>query len=406
MDFSTELSTEQIEFGKEVGDWLDDNWPTNMEPIRDAQKMTREQFEIRRKFAQKLGEKGWLYPGHPKEYGGGGLGSLSRAIHEELAKRGEALPIVTDWTNLASPAILACGTEEQKKRYLPAMLTGNAMTWQLMTEPDTGTDVASQQTNALRSSRDGEYFVINGSKTFVGGVHPPPDQFYLLSRSDLEGARHENLSSFIMPANLPGITIQPLDLFPLSTMGASYGPTGATMEAIKNSVFFDDVRVHESYLLGEEGEGWQVTMATFAVEHGGGANIINNRLSERFFEQCRTNPGIVKRLQDNPHLVDKVVDVYLYTQTERLLSIRNSGRQGGGYGGPHMAMYQKVFGSKLGEDMAEVLGPYTFVDEGDERLDDGIFEVGQRNSIAKAPGGTPEAMKIQIARALKIGRTQ
>jgi hypothetical protein len=67
-------------------------------------------------------------------------------------------------------------------------------------------------------------------------------------------------------------------------------------------------------------------------------------------------------------------------------------------------MYQKVFGSKYAADMAEVLGPYSFTDEGERCLDDGMFEVGQRNSIAKAPGGTPEAMKIQITRALEIGR--
>lgn len=404
MDFSNDLTPEQIEFGKEVSAWLDENLPADMEPCRDAQRMTYEQFQIRRDFSRKLGEKGWLFPGYPQEYGGGGLGPLSGAISRELAKRKESLPPVMDWTVLAAPAILACGSDEQKKRFLQPMLTGNALTWQLMTEPDTGTDVASQKTNALRSHREGDYFVINGAKTFVGGLHHPPDQFYLLTRSDLEAPRHENLSSFIIPADLPGITIAPLDLFPLSTLAASCGPSGASQEAVKNSVFFDDVRVHESYLLGGEGEGWQVTMATFAVEHGGGADIMRNDMSEKFFELCRTNPHVARRLEDNPQLLGKLVDVYIYTQTERLLSIRNAGGKGGAYGGPHFAMYQKVYGSKYAADMAEILGPYSFVNDGDSRLDDGRFEVGQRNSIAKAPGGTPEAMKIQIARGLKIGR--
>ena len=70
MNFSIELTPEQKNFGKEVSAWLDENWPADMEPIRDAQKMTREQFQVRRKFAQKLGAKGWLFPGHPQEYGG------------------------------------------------------------------------------------------------------------------------------------------------------------------------------------------------------------------------------------------------------------------------------------------------------------------------------------------------
>jgi alkylation response protein AidB-like acyl-CoA dehydrogenase len=404
MDFSNDFTREQEEFGREVGAWLDENWPGDIEPIRDAQKMSHEQFHKRRDFARTLGEKGWLYPGHPREYGGGGLGALSVMISVELARRGESLPIVTDWTGLAAPAIMACGTEEQKTRYLPPMLTGNALTWQLMTEPATGTDVASQQTNALRHRREGEYFIINGEKTFVGGLHPPPEQFYLLTRSDLQAPRHQNLSAFIMPADLPGISIQPLDLFPLTTLAGACGPSGATMEAVKNSVFFDDVRVHESYLLGDEGDGWQVTMATFAVEHGGGGRISRNYLADRFFDQCRNNPLIKKRLKAHPSLLDKVVDVYMYTQTERLLSIRNAGGKGGAYGGPHFAMYQKVNGGKLVADMAEVLGPYSFIDEGDWCLEDGLFEVGQRCGVAAAPGGTPEAMKIQVARALEIGR--
>ena len=404
MDFATELTPEHLAFGREVSDWLDQNWPADMEPIRDAQKMSREQFDIRRNFARKLGAKGWLFPTFPKEYGGGGLGDLARMINVELEKRGEALPIVQDWTSLAAPGILGAGTEEQKGQFLPKMLAGNALTWQLMTEPDTGTDVASQKTNALRSSRDGEHFIINGSKTFVGGLHGPPDQFYLLTRSDLEGERHQDLSSFIIPADLPGVSFTPLDLFPLTAFGGAYGPTGATQEAVKNSVYFDDVRVHESHLIGGENEGWGVTMATFAVEHGGASVVVRNRLAERFFQQCRENPNIRRRLETNPHLVEKMVDVYIFQQTERLLSTRNVAGQGGGYGGPHFVMYQKLLGSKSAADMAEVLGPYMLVDDGDNRLDDGIFEVGLRNSIAMAPGGTPEAMKIQIARALSIGR--
>ena len=222
---------------------------------RDAQKMSYEQFQKHRDFARKLGTKGWLYPNYPRQYGGGGLdGAHSRVIREELAERGLGLPPVTDWTTLAAPALVVCCTEEQRMRFLPPMLRGEALTWQLMTEPEAGTDEANQQTNALRHERKGEYFIVNGQKIFVGGIHPPPEQFYLLTRSSLEAPRHQNLSSFICPANLPGITIQPLDLFPLSTFGAASGPTGANTEAIKNSVFFDNVRIHESCLIGQEGD--------------------------------------------------------------------------------------------------------------------------------------------------------
>ncbi len=87
MDFSMEYTKEQEEFAKEVGAWLDENMPDDIEPVRDAQKMSYEQFHKRRDFARKLGEKGWLYAGYPREYGGGGLdGAHSVVISDELAK--------------------------------------------------------------------------------------------------------------------------------------------------------------------------------------------------------------------------------------------------------------------------------------------------------------------------------
>lgn len=407
MNFSVEYTREEEAFAREVRAWLEENVPREMLQIRDAQKMSYEQFQIRRDFSRKLGQKGWLYPTYPREYGGGGLsGAMAAVIGDEMTKKGlSALPVM-DWTILAAPAILVCGTEEQKKRYLPPMLTGNALTWQLMTEPEAGTDEANQQTNALRHERDGEYFIINGHKIFVGGLHPPPDQFYTLTRSDLKAPRHQNLSSFIIPANVPGITIQPLDLFPLSTFAAASGSSGAGVEAVKNSVFFDDVRVHESCLIGGEGDGWKVTQATFAVEHGGGggARPFRSYLAGKFFDQCRNNPKINQRLKENPHLVNNLINAWVFIQTERLLSIRNAGGKGGAYGGPHFVTYQKLGAGKFISDMAAVLGPYAFADDEEWWLDEGIFEVGQRCGICMAPGGTPEAMKIIVSRALAIGR--
>lgn len=148
------------------------------------------------------------------------------------------------------------------------MFTGNGLTWQCFTEPEAGTDATNQQTNALRYTRDGEHFIINGQKIFVGTIHPPPDFMFLLTRSDVDAPRHQNLSMFMCPGNLPGITIQPLDLFTLSPFVAVCGVTGANVDATKNSVFFDDVRIHESYLLGTEGNGWNVAQSALMSEHG------------------------------------------------------------------------------------------------------------------------------------------
>ncbi len=402
MDFSMEYTREQEEFAKEVRDWIEENIPKDLANPWDIREMSREEWLRRREIGRKLGKKGWLYPRSPRQYGGGGLSAgHTSVIYKELGDRNLGPPPYYDSGVLAAPAIQVCGTEEQKKRFLPPILKGEALTWQLFTEPEAGTDEANQQTNALRSVREKDYFVVNGSKIFVGAMHGPPHQFLLLTRSDLEAPRHQNLAMFLAPADLPGITIQPLELFPSGTIDQIGSGPGA-----KNSIFFDDVKIHESYLIGGDREGWKVTDATLMVEHGGGervARVPRNFVAEKFFDQCKNNPNVSKRLRENPRLLDSVVDVYISAQIERLFATRNSGRPLRG-GGPQLQIYSKMFGARLGAVMASVLGPYAFTNDAERGLDDGIFELGERAGVCFAPAGTPEAMKIIISRGLAIGR--
>jgi alkylation response protein AidB-like acyl-CoA dehydrogenase len=418
MDFSLGYSKKQEEFAQEVRRWLEENMPEGWVNRRDPGKMTREQWEKRRELARKLGTKGWLYAQYPVEYGGGGLDASRYAVlAREFAAKGLALPPHYDSGALAAAAILATGTDEQKKRFLPPILKGEAFTWQLFTEPEAGTDEANQQTNALRHTREKEYFIINGQKIFVGSTFGPPDQFLLLTRGDLQAARHENLAMFLAPANLPGITINRLDLFTSGLLSQVNGASADVAPGQKNQVFFDDVKVHESYLIGGERDGWRVTGATLAVEHGerdraGGSGagdsgarwISPNVLVDKFLDQCRKNPAVKESLKSNPQLVEDVVDAYIDAQIERLFSIRNAAGKGGRYGGPQTQLRTKMSGSRLIAQMARVLGPYNFTDDAEWGLDDGIFEVGQRAGLCFAPAGTPEASKIIISRGLGIGR--
>ncbi|MBI2328112.1 MAG: acyl-CoA dehydrogenase family protein [Chloroflexi bacterium] len=401
MDFSLEYTKEQAEFAKEVRRWLDENAPKDLVSPWDIRKTSPQEWQKRREFARKLGEKGWLYPRFPRQYGGGGLDvAHTFVVNEEIANRNLGPPPHYDSGGLAAPAILNCATEEQKKRFLPSMLKGEATTWQLFTEPDAGTDEASQQTSAFRHVREKDHFVINGGKIFVGSIYGPPTQFLLLTKSDFEAPRHGNLAMFLAPANLPGITIQPLDLFPSGIFAQVGSGPGR-----KNSVFFDDVKIHESYLIGGDHDGWKVADATLTVEHGGGERvprIPRNPVVEKFFAQCQNNPNVIKRLQENPELLHSVVDVYIGAQIERLWTLRNSGQPIRG-GGPQLSMYGKMYGARLATVMASVLGPYAFADD-EWALDDGIFETGERNAVCFAPGGTPEALKIVISRGLGIGR--
>jgi alkylation response protein AidB-like acyl-CoA dehydrogenase len=429
MDFSpTGYTKEQEEFAKEVLEWLDENVPKDMTFPRDPLKVSQEQFQKRRELARRAARKGWLYPNLPREYGGGGLDRAhSTVIMHEAAKRGLSLqPFHCAGATMGIPAIMACGTEEQKKRLLPLIFKDGALTWELFTEPEAGSDEANQQTNALRSVRENDYFIVNGGKIFVGGIYPPPDLFLLLTRSDLKAPRHENLSMFLAPANLPGISLVPLDLFVPGPFSTVSGRSAAGADGIKYQIFFDDVRVHESYLIGKENDGWRVANAALEVEHGGVREaestvreLVTDRgrerrpffrgseqsyIVQRFLYQCKNNPDIAERIKENPQLLDSVVNVYIEAEKERLFSLRNSGGMGGRYGGTHSQLFSKKFSITLINEMAKVLGPYSMTSDDEWGLEESLFEVGQRGALCLAPLGTPEVLKIVIARALAIGR--
>jgi len=413
MNFSLEYTKEQEEFAKVVREWIKENVPEDWERVRDPDKRSREQWQRQRELGRKLGEKGWLLPGFSPKYGGGGLDVDHQfVLSQEFAKAKVGFPPYYDsGLSLACNAIMVCGTEEQKERFLPLICKGEIVSWELFTEPEVGTDEAAQQTNALRHVREKDYFIVNGQKIFVGSTYMPPDRFLLLTRSDLEAPRHQNLAMFFAPADLPGITIMPLDLFTVGEFGMVSGPTTDGSHGHKNQVFFDDVRIHESYLIGEDHDGWKVATATLDVEHGGGGVVRvprENFLIETFLSYCKSNPNVVKRLRDNPQLLDSLAEVYIGAEIQRLWATRNAwlamSRRRAPGAGNQLQLYSKYFAAKCAAHMTRVLGPCALTSDDEWSLEDGMFEIGERGAILLAPGGTPEAAKILLSRALRIGR--
>jgi 3-oxocholest-4-en-26-oyl-CoA dehydrogenase alpha subunit len=422
MDFSNNYNEEQEEFAKEVRAWLSENVPKDLVKPRRILEMSRKEWERRRDLCRKLGQKGWLYPTSPREYGGGGLnGDKAAVLNIEIAQQGLSLPPLYDSGRLAVPTLMACATEEQKKRMLPPILKGEAVTWQLFTEPEAGTDEANQQTNALRSVKEKDYFIVNGGKIFVGALYAPPDQFLLLTRSSLEAPRHQNLAMFLAPADLPGVQIYPLNLFPDGTFSQVCYRSSDSAPGVKHSIFFEDVKIHESYLIGGEQDGWKVTNATLQVEHGdrgsgqassrpstGAAYIPRNEVVDKFLDQCRNNPEIKRRLLGNPQLQGDMVEAYIGGEIERLFHLRTIGLRRSGkravHAGPQNTLFTKTLGMNMAGYLSRVLGPQALTSDEDWGLEEGLFEVCERNGLCLAPGGTPEALKIVISRALRIGR--
>ena len=154
-------------------------------------------------------------------------------------------PIGIGW---AAPTIQLAGTEAQKQRYLRPIFTGEEFWCQMFSEPDAGSDLASLGTRAVR---DGDEYVVNGSKTWTSGAHMAKFGI-LIARTDPDLPKHKGISYFICPTDLPGISMTPI-----------IDPTTAHSF---NQVFFDDVRIPADLLVGAEGDGWRLARVTLANE--------------------------------------------------------------------------------------------------------------------------------------------
>ena len=210
--------------------------------------------------SREMGARGWIGMGWPKQYGGGERPPLDRLIvAEELIAAGA--PVGASWfaDRQMGPALIAYGNEDQRQRYLPLILSGET-TWCIgMSEPDAGSDLASLQTSAVR---DGDDFVINGQKIWTSFA-AKSDFCYLICRTSREGPPHRGISEIIVPMDAAGIEVRPIrDL---------------TESEHFCEVWFNDVRVAATNLVGVEGEAFSQTMRQLEHERGGIDRLVSNR---------------------------------------------------------------------------------------------------------------------------------
>lgn len=250
------LDTKDLDaFREEFRAWLDKNAPADpgfLLPQSFMEVGTDEQFHFLRDWQRKVYEAGYLGMAWPEAYGGGGKPQvLQDIVTREMVRRRVPFMVNTIGLNWAGPLILNMGSEEQKKAYIPGILSAEDIWCQGFSEPDHGSDLGNAQ---LKAERDGHDFVLNGSKIWTSlGVHAK--YMILLARSNPHtNSKYEGLSFFLIPMQIPGI-----EVMPIRKLTGEYG---------FNQTFFTDARVSESCLIGAEGGGWQVAMATLAFERG------------------------------------------------------------------------------------------------------------------------------------------
>ncbi len=213
-----------------------------------------------KEFSVTLAENGWVGMTWPSEFGGGGRPNIERVIMaEEMI--GAGAPLAASWfaDRQFGPSLFTYGTPDQQAEYLPDMLSGKS-TWGIgMSEPDSGSDLASLKTAA---ERDGDVFVVNGQKIWTSGG-ALADYVYLICRTDATGRPHEGVSELIVPMDLPGIEVRTI------------------RDMVNNThfceIFFTDVRVPVENLVGVEGGAFKQTMVQLEHERGGIDRLVSNR---------------------------------------------------------------------------------------------------------------------------------
>lgn len=294
------------EFRKEVSAWLKENIPAEPSFILPDSFMevgTDEQLHYLKAWQQKVYEAGYLGLAWPKEYGGGGLPQVYQDIvNQEMALQKAPFVPNTIGLNWAGPLILNMGSESDKKRYLKGILSCEDIWCQGFSEPDHGSDLGMAQTRAVR---DGNEFIINGSKIWTTlGTHAK--YMILLARTSTEGkSKYEGLSFFLSPMQIKGIDVQPI-----RKLTGEYGFC---------QTFFTDARISDSCLIGKEGEGWQVAMATLMFERGasggqaGGLSFMDLGIND-VVELARRAKRNGKPAIEDPMIRDELVKLIIESQ--------------------------------------------------------------------------------------------
>ena len=291
---------------------------------------------------RQLAEAGYVVPHWPAPYGLDASPMHQLIIDDELDRAGVLRPANAIGIGWAGPTILAAGTEEQKRRYLPKIISGEEIWCQMFSEPDAGSDLAALGTRAVR---DGDQYVINGSKIWTSGGHA--SQFgILIARTDPDVAKHRGISYFICPTDIDGLTMEPIiDM----TTAHSF-----------NQTFFDDVRLPVEMRVGEEGDGWRLAKVTLSNERvqlsSSGSLWGTGPSAEDLLDLIRAGGGT-----PDPHRRQRLAALHCEAEVLRLNRLRTlSATLSGKTPGPE-ASIQKIMADEHGQHVmaaaAAMVGP-------------------------------------------------
>jgi len=385
MDLSD--TREEAAFRLKARKWLEDNVPRGVANRGFALAIDQHTVRVLTEWQHRMWEAGYLGLSWPKEYGGQGATMIESAIfNEEIARVRAPAPLNELGLSMGGPTILEHGTEDQKRRYLPKILSCEEIWCQGFSEPSSGSDMAGLGTRAVL---DGDHFIVNGPKVWTSLGHLS-DWCMLLVRTDADAPKHRGISYLLVDMHTPGVTVRPLRQM--------------TGEAEFNEMFFDDVRVPRENLLGPLNGGWGVALTTLMNERATLALATVMRFRNVFDDLAELGRQVIRdgTCTLDPRIIRQTLaQFYIEVESMKYLAYRNFSRlTRGGTPGPEGSI-SKVLWSELNQRMNEfamvLQGPRATLAEGsDHAVDDGRWQY----ALLRSRGNTIEEGTSEIQRSI------
>jgi alkylation response protein AidB-like acyl-CoA dehydrogenase len=344
MDLS--LSPEHEAYRREVRHWLKANVPKRDDIDTPTEYSDPHRIKRLKEWQRKLFNAGYVATGWPKEYGGQGADIMRQTIlnQELLLARAPSL-IGMMGVQMVGPTLIQFGSDEQRRRYLPKILTADEIWCQGYSEPGSGSDLASLTT---RAELVGDEFIINGQKVWTSNAQIA-DWMFCLVRTDTQAPKHKGISYVFIDMKTPGITVRPL--------------VQMTGDAGFNEVFFEDVRVPRHNLVGELNHGWLVANATLAHERNMlGSTTRTQQLFQNVLHVAQTRQRYGRPACEDPVIRQRLADLMIRVETMKYHALRQLTdalkKRPPGIG----ASVNKLVSTELNHDIAalalDVLGNY------------------------------------------------
>jgi len=386
------FSPEEEAFRQEVRSFIEQNFTPQMREAMGEEVKSKEAYLA---WHKALYKKGWVAPHWPKQYGGTGWNVTQRYIFNEENARAETTPLLPFGLSMVAPVIFTFGNDEQKKKYLPRILSGEDWWCQGYSEPGSGSDLASLRTKAVR---EGDHYIVNGQKTWTT-LAQYADWIFCLVRTDANAKQQEGISFLLIDMKTPGITVKPIIVL-----------DGAHEV---NEVFFDNVKVPVENRIGEENKGWTYAKFLLVNERSGIAGVARSKKAiERLKEIARAETLDGKPLITTDEFAGKIAELEIDLTALEYTELRTLAQESKGQmAGPESSIL-KIKGTEVQQRITELtleaVGYYGYPDErkfGDNEYigpDYALGSAGRYFNMRKASiyGGSNEIQRNIIAKAV------